>query len=182
MDREKLCRNPGSCPQPSELESAGATFVLAAPLRPWRVTGPVNGEQWSCYLFVFDEDGDDVEGDGGDDNDNRLLMKWDTSAVGLETYQCSRNIHRAQCTTLLARREAGLFRCLSHVWNLRTLIWFHLPTCSLVLLPSPVAHSVLSLFLILTQPPAYFAEISWNCFFLDIALLLAGLFLAGGRW
>ena len=46
MDREKLCGNPGSCPQPSEVESAGATFVLAAPLRPWRVTGisEVNSE------------------------------------------------------------------------------------------------------------------------------------------
>ena len=31
-DREKLCCNPGSFPQPSEVESAGATFVLAAPL------------------------------------------------------------------------------------------------------------------------------------------------------
>ena len=41
-------------------------------------------------------------------------------------------------------REAGDVWCLSPVWNLRAVIWFHFATSSLVLLPTPVALSVLS--------------------------------------
>ena len=42
------------------------------------------------------------------------------------------------------RREAGDVWCLPPVWNLRAVIWFHFAISSLVLLPSPVSHSVWS--------------------------------------
>ena len=42
------------------------------------------------------------------------------------------------------RREAGDVWCLPPVWNLRAVIWFHFAISSLVLLPSPVMLSVLS--------------------------------------
>ena len=44
--------------------------------------------------------------------------------------------------------------CLPPVWNLRAVIWFHHSICSLVILPSPVAHSVISLFLLLARSPS----------------------------
>ena len=75
---------------------------------------------------------------------------------------------------LLPWREAGLFWCLPPVWNLRAVIWFHLSICSLVILPSPVAHSVFSFFLLLAQSPAYFSEMAVHFFVLP--LFLAGFF------
>ena len=63
-----------------------------------------------------------------------------------------------------ARMEAGSFWCPPPpslpVWNLYAVIWFHLCSCSLVILPSPVAHSVF-LFLLLAQSPTYFPSINF---------------------
>ena len=65
-------------------------------------------------------------------------------------------------SVLLAWMEAGLFWCLlpDPCWNRRAVMWFHLSICSLVILPSLVAYSIFSLFLLLAQSPAYFPEIS----------------------
>ena len=46
---------------------------------------------------------------------------------------------------LTPQREAGDVWCLPPVWNLRAVMWFHFAISSLVLLPSPVTLSVLSI-------------------------------------
>ena len=68
------------------------------------------------------------------------------------------------------QREAGHFRCLPPVWNFRAIISFHFSVCSLVILPGPVAPSVLFLFVFLTYSPdpAYFPEILQTLFFIKI--------------
>ena len=55
------------------------------------------------------------------------------------------------------------------VWNLWAIIWFHSWVCSLVILPSPVAHSFFSFFLRLAHSLSYFPQMSFNCLFLLVA-------------
>ena len=70
------------------------------------------------------------------------------------------------------------------VWNFRAVIRFHLSICSLIFLPSLVI-----LFLLLAQFPAYFPEICWvffiqieiGFFVLPLFLAVVGVFLASRR-
>ena len=81
----------------------------------------------------------------------------------------------------MAQREAGDVWCLLPVWNLRAVIWFHFTISSLVLLPTPVALSVLSspffllLFFLLAHSPDFLPENSSILFVCLVRGFLVGL-------
>ena len=54
--------------------------------------------------------------------------------------------------------------CLSPVWNLRAIVWFHSSLSSLVCLPTPVALSVLSFFPLMAHSSDFLQELRYSLF------------------
>ena len=99
---------------------------------------------------------------GGKVRHKQVCTKVDSEGYKNSPSLCSTRGSNLGSSDLNGPKGGRAFWCLplSGISWTQAVIWlFHLSICSLVL-PSPVAHSVLSLFLLLTQSPSYFPEIS----------------------